>query len=400
MTTTDDLSWDEAYRALLPLMRPDDRTNIVYVLREYALLIGVLAGCAGAHAAWSVGTIATPAFVPIAAIGVFLVAVMQHRLSGLAHDASHYTLFKNKLANELVSDLFLMFPLVAMTQKYRAAHFGHHQYVNDPERDTDLVRLNHPVPHRFPITKARFWLRYAVRGLWPPSILRYLLGRARAANLGGTVGPPLRAVYRTRVARGLRGPYWLTALTAVHAAGAWSLFGLFWVVPLLTIYPLLMQLREIAHHSNAPDDGDLTNSRVFRVHPLLGVCVFPYGQAFHLTHHLFAMVPHYRLAEAHAILSRHRPYREHVVVCRGYFFRCPGTDGPSVLDLLSRPSVPAGSDGTGMTKVHASTRRDLHAWTRRLVPGGINSAGSTAAPGSGRRGGRTPPSRRRRGSAG
>ncbi|HEX8203471.1 MAG TPA: fatty acid desaturase, partial [Isosphaeraceae bacterium] len=201
MATTDDLSWDEAYRALLPLMRPDDRTNIGSILREYALLIAVLAGCASAFAGWSAGRFGTPAFVPLAACGVVLVAVIQHRLSGLAHDASHYTLFKNKLANELVSDLFLMFPLVAMTQAYRAAHFGHHQYVNDPERDSDLVRLNQPVPHTFPISKARFWLRYVVKGLWPPAILRYLFGRARAANLGGTSGPPLRTVYRTRVAR-------------------------------------------------------------------------------------------------------------------------------------------------------------------------------------------------------
>lgn len=356
MATSEDLSWDETYHALVPLMRADNRTNVGFILREYVLLIGVLAVCATAFASWSAGRITTPIFVPLAACGVFLVAVVQHRLSGLAHDASHYTLFKNKLANELVSDLLLMFPLVAMTQKYRAAHFGHHQYVNDPERDADLVRLNHPVPHLFPISKARFWLRYVVRGLWPPSILRYLWGRARAANLGETTGPPLRGVYRTRVARCLRGAYWLTGLSLVHAAGAWPLFWLFWVVPLLTVYPLLMQLREIAHHSNAPDDGDLTNSRVFRVNPLLDFCVFPYGQAFHLTHHLFAMVPHYRLAEAHAILSRHRPYREQVVVCRGYFFRRPGTDGPSVLDLLSRPLAPAPSALRGMTPSSASRR--------------------------------------------
>ena len=133
----------------------------------------------------------------------------------------------------------------------------------------------------------------------------------------------------------MRGAYWLTVLAAVHLGQAWPLFGLFWVVPLLTAYPLLMQLREIAHHSNAPDDGDLTNSRVFRVHPLWSACVFPYGQAFHLTHHLFAMIPHYRVAEAHALLSRHKPYREQVVVCHGYFFRRRGTPGPSVLDLLA-----------------------------------------------------------------
>jgi fatty acid desaturase len=127
----------------------------------------------------------------------------------------------------------------------------------------------------------------------------------------------------------------------VQVTGSWPIFWLFWVVPLLTAYPFYMQLREIAHHGNAPDDGDLTNSRVFRVHPLLASVVFPYGQAFHLTHHLFAMVPHYRVAEAHAVLTRHPPYRENVIVCQGFFFRRRGTAGPSLLDLLAGDPGPS-----------------------------------------------------------
>lgn len=340
-----DLTWDEVHHRLVPLMRADNRTNVAYIAREYALLTAVLAGCAAAHAARSAGHLPTAAFAAMAAVGVALVAVMQHRLSGLAHEASHYALFRNRLANELASDLLLMFPLVAMTQKYRAAHFGHHRHVNDPARDPDLIRLNHPVPAVFPMSRRRFVARYVLGALWPPTILRYLFGRAKAANLGQPAGAAVRDVYRTRVARCLRGAYWLSAFSLIHAAGAWPLFGLFWVLPLLTAYPLLMQLREVAHHSNAPDDGDLTNSRVFDVHPALAFAVFPYGQAFHLTHHLFAMVPHYRLAEADALLRRHRPYRESVIVCRGYFFRRRGAAGPSVLDVLAagldagRPAV-------------------------------------------------------------
>lgn len=335
---TADLSFDEAHHAVVGLMRTDNRTNIGYIAREYLGLAIVLSGCVWAYRAWEGGQIGTAAFLPMAALGVALVATFQHRLSGLAHDASHYTLFRNKLANELASDLLLLFPLVAMTQKYREAHLGHHRFVNDPERDPDLIRLNHPEPHHFPISKPRFWLRYVLRGLWPPSILAYLIGRAKAANLDvGDSARPIRPVYRASVARRLRGAYWLSVLAVVQVAGLWPIFWLFWVVPLLTAYPLLMQLREIAHHSNAPDDGDLSNSRVFRVNPILGAAVFPYGQAFHLTHHLFAMVPHHRIAEAHAILSRHRPYREQVVVCQGFFFRRRGTDGPSLLDLLASP---------------------------------------------------------------
>ena len=142
-----------------------------------------------------------------------------------------------------------------------------------------------------------------VRGLWPPSILRYLFGRAKAANLdAGGSGRPLRTVYPIRVGRCLRGAYWLTVLAAVHLGQAWSDLRVVPGRPATHRISLAHAAREIAHHSNAPDDGDLTNSRVFRAHPFWSACVFPYGQAFHLTHHLFDMIPHHRMAKAHALL--------------------------------------------------------------------------------------------------
>lgn len=334
---SDGLSRDEAHRALVPLMRVDNFTNVRCIALEYLGLALVLGSAGALQSAWAGGKVGWAGYLAAAAPLVVLAAVFQHRLSGLAHEASHGTLFRNRLANELVSDFLLMFPLVALTQKYRAAHLGHHRFVNDPGRDPDLVRLNHPEPHIFPVSKRGFWARYVVRALWPPSILRYLLGRALAANVGEDKRPEVRPVYRTRVARCLRGTYWLSVLAVVNALHAWHVFFVFWVLPLLTVYPFLMQLREIAHHSNAPDNGDLTNSRVFEVNPLLEAAVFPYGQAFHLTHHLFSMVPHYRVAQAHQILLRSREYRESARVCRGYFFRRLGTDGPSVLDVLSEP---------------------------------------------------------------
>lgn len=353
-----DLSWDEAHRALVPLMRTDNHTNLRYIAREYAGLGLTLAACVALWNAWTSRDVPMAAFLPLAALGIVMVATFQHRLSGLAHEASHGTLFRNRVTNELVSDLLLMFPLVAMTQKYRAAHLGHHKYVNDPERDPDLARINHSEPHIFPVSKSGFWWRYVVRSLWPPEILKYLFGRAKAANLGiGCADPEIRVIYRSRVARCMRGAYWLSLLTIVQATNGWAVFGLFWVLPLLTVYPFLMQLREIPHHMNAPDDGDLTNSRVFDVQPLLAAAVFPYGQAFHLTHHLFARVPHYRIVESHVILLRVREYREQVVICRGYFFRKSGTAGPSVLDVLSRPVAMAAHTWKGPSRL-AGTRAD------------------------------------------
>lgn len=316
-------------------MRADNRTNALYLVGEYLALAVILTIATTAYRSWSDERMATGWFLPIAVTAIFIVAAIQHRLSGLGHEAGHYAMFRNKLANELASDVFCMFPLMAMTQRFRATHLGHHRFVNHPEKDSDWARLHSRPSDHFPISKPRFWGRYVLEGVWPLSLWTYLFSQAKNANATGGQ-PEMRSLYRFRVGRCLRGAYWLTVLTSVHLAGLWPIFWLFWVVPLVSIYPFLMQLREIAHHSNAPDDGDFTNSRIFKVNPILEACIFPYGQNFHLTHHLFAMLPHYRMPEAHAILMRHPPYREQVVVCRGFFFRAWGSDGPSVLDVLSQ----------------------------------------------------------------
>ena len=330
--------WVSLRHRLIPLMRADAKTSLGCILGEYVAIFATLT--AGVFLlsrqdlpAWTITVLAVPL--------VAIMAALQHRLSGLGHEASHYVLFRNALWNELASDLLLMFPIFALTQKYRASHFGHHRFVNDESRDPDWKRLAAFRPMNFPLSKPRFLVQYVLRGIWPPASLSYLFGRAVAANVSQEPpgrGQP-RAPYGPKVARRLRGSYWLSILTIVHATNGWLAFFVFWVAPLLTFYPLFMLLREIAHHANAADDGPLTNSRHFEVHPILAWAVFPYGQNFHLLHHLFAMIPHHKMPEALAILRESPAFREQVITCHGYFLRRFGTTGPSVLELLARPGA-------------------------------------------------------------
>jgi fatty acid desaturase len=338
-----DLSWDETHRLLVPLLRADNRTNALYILGEYLGLAVALAGCAFAYRSWASGALSTWAFAPLSLLGMVVIAAFQHRLSGLGHEAGHYALFKNRLANELVSDWFCMFPLMAMTQRFRVTHLAHHQFLNDPTRDPDIPRLHFDEDRfPFPMSRKTFWYRYVLLSLWPPVLLKYLFGQAKNANVTTGLREP-RTVYRFKVGRCLRGTFWLPVLAAVHLTGAWPIFFLFWVAPLLTFYAFFMQLREIAHHSNAPspDAGEFTHSRNFHCHPILNWAIFPYGQDYHLTHHVFGLIPHYNLAKAHSILMRYPPYREQAVSCYGFFFRRPGKPGPTVLDMLSRTDATA-----------------------------------------------------------
>ena len=64
---------------------------------------------------------------------------------------------KNHYLNDLIPDLFCMFPLMTTIHFYRLFHMGHHQYTNDPDRDPDLLNLGHGKrAEEFPMPRLRF----------------------------------------------------------------------------------------------------------------------------------------------------------------------------------------------------------------------------------------------------
>ena len=92
--------------------------------------------------------------------GDHLNRAIQHRLAGLGHESSHYSFMKNRYLNDLIPDLFCMFPIMTTIHFYRLFHFGHHQFTNDPDRDPDLQNLGHGKrAGEFPMSRKRFITR-------------------------------------------------------------------------------------------------------------------------------------------------------------------------------------------------------------------------------------------------
>jgi fatty acid desaturase len=115
---------------------------------------------------------------------------------------------------------------------------------------------------------------------------------------------------------------------------AWLYYYLLWLLPLFTSYAFFMILRQIVQHGNA-DRSWLTNTRTFLVGRFINFAVFPMGQEYHLPHHMYATVPHYRLKSLHEFLMEYPEYVEEAVVVEGYFLpkNHPKTR-PTVLDVL------------------------------------------------------------------
>jgi fatty acid desaturase len=149
--------------------------NLAFLAGDYLCILAVM-GAAIAFCeyreAWNLNWAWN---VPVFATAVALIGALQHRLAGLGHEASHYTLLKNKTLNDLAGDLFCMFPILATLHFYRLFHLAHHQYTNDPERDPDLVSLGaSKMSDQFPMPRMRFIKAFYLRPFTAPlAFLKY-----------------------------------------------------------------------------------------------------------------------------------------------------------------------------------------------------------------------------------
>lgn len=368
----------ELKRRLQELCATDNWTNWLYIGRAWGVIALSIGGAVWFYYFAAASHLSSAWLLPVALVAIAFVGASQHQLAGGTHEATHHTLFTNRVLNELASDWLCAFPLFSSTYSFRLYHLMHHQFINDPQRDPDfmmLARSGHWLD--FPVGAGRF-LRMVFKQALILPLLRYVLVRfkynavgieaAGAYKRNGKVSKlPERLAFAWVAGLGallvcltyfatplwvvvLPPLYWL-ALAVVFALlpervfptarlkpviprrylamsrtffvmtlfsgltwaqmvsgqPVWWFFLVFWIIPALTAFPFFMILRQLVQHGNG-DRGWLTNTRVFLVTPLLRYAVFPFGMDYHLPHHMYATVPHYRLPALHAFLLKFPEY--------------------------------------------------------------------------------------------
>jgi fatty acid desaturase len=406
------LSDPDLKAALQRLRRTDNLTNWWFILRTYLYLALVIGGAVWVFESRAELGLPWAVNVPVALVALVLVGAGQHQLSGLAHEGSHYILFRNRRLNDLASDLLTMFPLFASIYHYRLQHLAHHQFVNDPDRDPDVSQLK-TSGHwlGFPLAR-RDVIRALVRQLSPPRLIRFVRIRAQYNATGTDKNPytirgqkpskaavrvgllyllavvvaltalyyladdwrllplaaggmwlvvagaflalPDRAYHQSRLRPVIHARYTsvlrvgfvtglLTALAVVArltGAPAVGYFLVLWVAPLFTSFAFFMILRQLVQHGNG-GRGWVNNTRTFLVAPAIRFAVFPFGQDYHLPHHMYATVPHYRLKRLHALLSEYSEYRAEALEVHGYFAPPARPQVyPTVVDVLGPEHAP------------------------------------------------------------
>jgi len=398
---------DSAFKAALQeLRRTDNLRNWWYVLRTYAFLAISLGGAVWFFESRPELDVSWWWNLPVAFLAIACVGAGQHQLSALAHEGSHYILFRNRWLNDLASDLLCMFPIFSSIYHYRLQHLAHHQFVNDPDRDPDVSQLQ-TSGHwlKFPVAKAQFLMTLALQVLLPFRLVRFMRIRAKY-NATGTEKNPymikgkkpskgairlgigylltlvvtlvtlfyvadavtlavvpvvmwavvstiflrmpadrfhqsrLKPVVPNRWMTTLRLGYMtfifttVTVLTKVTGSPIVGYYALIWLVPIFTSFAFFMILRQLVQHGNG-DRGWITNTRTFLVGQGIRFAVFPLGQDYHLPHHMYSTIPHYRLKKLHELLMEYPEYRDHAVVVEGYFIpHGHPPRNPTVLEVL------------------------------------------------------------------
>jgi fatty acid desaturase len=237
---------------------------------------------------------------------VLVLGTQQHALFVLAHDAAHYRLYETRWLNDLVGRLVGSAGGVSM-MSYRVIHRLHHNALYS-EVDPDIA-----LHGGYPRGKAYLAKKLAkdLLGFSAFKTFAYFFGNP-AINASTHVAQRPLDDTSAALREAARRDRWgvvafhvgvpLLVLVAVGPAGLLKYLVL-WTLPLVTVLQPILRLRAICEHGAVTDlSTPLTAARTNVVGWLARACLFPHHVNYHVEHHLYPAVPHYRLPELHRAL--------------------------------------------------------------------------------------------------
>jgi fatty acid desaturase len=258
-------------------------------------------------------------------ISIIVVGSRQRALRSLMHEASHYKLFRDRRLNVWLGRLLVAFPLFSGLSGYTCAHCEHHRNLWDQARDPkrrQYERLGLIRPRDPKYFRRRHLLRPLLLEHAPYNVAVDLLGRDEDRRETAA-----RAVFIFGAVCGSAVLGWTTAV------------GLLWFVPYCTVYQVLRYWSDIADHAGLETDDVWQSTRSWTAPWLVRQLIAPHGANWHLSHHLYPIMPQHAIKNLNSILQRVPEFRagHH---CAG-FLRPSRVDRPSVVQDILHPEAMA-----------------------------------------------------------
>lgn len=250
-------------------------------------------------------------FYPVA---VVLIGSRQLALIVLYHEASRRGLFSNPRVNDLVGEVLVAWPIFVSLFSFRTHHEAHHRHLNtmlDP--DWPRYRLpDSPVARDWvdprPLRAVVLPLLKDLFGFDALEQLRKVRRQSRRIDEPDRQEPKAVELPEWRWAsypRWTRITFYLIVAAVLTITGTWLHFLIYWIVPAVTMFKMLMRLRLMSGHF-AIYGGD--GLRTTLASPLERLLFSPHHIGYHVEHHLYPPVHFSNLPKLHRMLQERDHY--------------------------------------------------------------------------------------------
>lgn len=232
-------------------------------------------------------------------------------LGFLMHEAGHNNLFKNKWLNRWLSEFLLAWPLFLSMQKYRSIHALHHRHLKT-EQDTEAP-LSQYTEYQFPRKKA-YWYTMLLLDLSGIHFFYYNFKKLLSQNKAGNTKVN-RSVLNPRY-KAVQAAYYVVLLFCLAYFGYWHEYLLFWIIPYVTWFQLVVRLQVCSEHFG------IRNSAGYQTRSLIlnraeKFFFFPHNKHYHTEHHIYPEVYFARLEKLHKRLMKEQVYAHNTQVTYG-----------------------------------------------------------------------------------
>lgn len=247
-------------------------------------------------------------------LAIIIIGTRQRALATILHESAHRTLAENLKLNDFLGKYPSGYMIFQSFQKYAKSHvILHHNFLGDEKKDPDYI---------YYIESGLFSQKTKSKFLWEnlfsvfllrktPSFIKYLLKN----RLGDKKDPELKKILIM----------WAVIISLSVYFNSLSYVVLYWIVPLITTFPIVGWFIEMAEHypiiKNKNDIGQTWNRFSS---PLELFLTGIHNENMHLTHHLMPNIPYWNLIKAHKIMLEDPLYMEHNKFMGGIFLSSNG----------------------------------------------------------------------------
>ena len=241
-------------------------------------------------------------FIPMALI---VIATRLHALTIIMHDASHYLISKNKVLNDIISNIFCSFPLQISTEVYRKTHNDHHRFTQT-QKDPNYVIMQTENSWHYPKPKEEV-KKIMLKDLFLLNIKEHMI----ILKMWQIIPNFNKA---SRLEKLLFPAFLIGLLFGVYYYQLWSEFIILQASALF-INPFA-RMRAMSEHVHAPAQGQATvyklqETPTINANWLERFIISPLNTNRHLEHHLYPSIPYYNLEKAHALIKKTKLYQRH-----------------------------------------------------------------------------------------